>query len=199
MTDQSDDHAEDPSVESAADLAAGEAIASGLVTFGFRPWVRSTCRTAMIFGVGILVLFGGVAWYMRAPDDGFFGRAFAVLAAYTLLFQVSLMKIWWTAGQPAMLLDDTTLGYQPLHTFRPKRIALNRILATSPREGTQSLRVVVEGTRRDRELFLNLAVVKDRHRLTDELTRRLQTQGLTQVGTDALTWSHPRFEESNIL
>lgn len=173
--------------------------ADDLVTFGFRPWVRSTCRTAMIWGVGVLVLFGGVAWYMRAPDDGFFGRAFAVLAGYTLLFQVSLLKIWWTAGEPAMLLDDATLGYQPLHTFRPKRIPFSRVLATSPRLGTQSLRVIVEGKRRDRELFLNLAVVQGRHQLTDELGLRLQRSGLEPVGDDGLSWKRPDFDEPNLL
>ncbi len=183
--------------DSAAEVPAGPP--TGLVTFGFRPWVRSTCRTAMIWGVGVLFLFGGVAWYMRAPDDGFFGRAFAVLAAYTLLFQVSLMKIWWTAGAPAMLLDDATLGYQPLHTFRPKRIPFSRVLATSPRLGTQSLRVIVEGKRRDRELFLNLAVVQGRHHLTDELGRRLQRIGLEPFGTDGLSWRRPGFEEPNLL
>ncbi len=63
----------------------------GSSTFPFRPWVRSTCRRAMIWGVGVLAVVGAVAWVFRSPDEGAFGWAFGVLAAYGLLFWVSLL------------------------------------------------------------------------------------------------------------
>ena len=150
-------------------------------SFAFRAWVRSTCRNAMVWGVGVLAVIGGVAWVFRSPDEGAFGRAFAVLSAYGLLFWVTLFKIWWTAGRPAVVLDDSTIGYQGLHAFRPRRIRFDRILACGMRAGTESLRFVIEGRRRDREFFLNLAVVEKRHRLLDSLGSRLEASGLENL------------------
>ncbi len=150
--------------------------------FPFRPWVRSTCRRAMIWGVGVLAVVGAVAWVFRSPDEGAFGWAFGVLAGYGLLFWVSLLEIWWTAGGPAVEISDHDVAYQPLHGFAPRRVPFHRILACGPKEGTESLRLVVEGLRRDRELFLNLAVVRNKHRLLDELGERLAAAGLQRDG-----------------
>ena len=147
-------------------------------SFPFRPWVRSTCRKAMLWGIGLIALFGGVAWAWRSPDEGVFGWAFAVLSGYGLLFWATLLKIWWTAGRPAVVIEETGIAYQPLHTFGPKRVPFRKILACGPRPGTDSLRVVVEGLRRDRELFLNLAVVQGQHSFKEKLEARLQAEGL---------------------
>lgn len=134
----------------------------------------------MLWGFGALLMLGGVAWTFRSPDDGAFGWAFGVLAGYGLLFWASLLKIWWTAGKPAVLVGREALAYQPLHTFRPKRIAFDKILAMGPRPGTESLRIVIEGLRRDRELFLNLAVVQGHHLLLETLEERLQEDGMVR-------------------
>lgn len=157
-------------------------------SFPFRPWVRSTCRKAMIWGIGVLAVFGGVAFALRDPDEGFIGWAFAVLSAYGLLFWATLLKIWWTAGSPAMVVDEQGLAWQPLHTFRPKRIPWSKILAAGPRPGTDSLRVVIEGLRRDKELFLNLAVVQGQHRFRERLDEQLEREGLTRAGEG---WRRP--------
>lgn len=142
----------------------------------------------MIWGVGVLVVLGGVAWLFRSPDEGVVGWAFAVLSAYALLFWVTLLKIWWTAGKPAVVVGEEHFAYQPLHTFRPRRIPFARILACGPRPGTDSLRLVIEGLRRDREFFLNLAVVQGQHRFKDELEERLALEGLVRTGDG---WSRP--------
>ena len=156
--------------------------------FAFRPWVRSTCRRAMVWGLVALLGLVGVAWMFRSPDDGAFGWAFGVLAGYGLLFWASLLKIWWTAGNPAVVVGKEALAYQPLHTFRPKQIPFKRILAMGPRPGTESLRFVIEGLRRDRELFLNLAVVRGHHRLLETLEERLQEDGMVR---SAEGWERP--------
>ena len=142
----------------------------------------------MIWGIGVLAVVGAVAFVFRSPDEGTFGWAFGVLAAYGLLFWVSLLKIWWTAGGLAVEISELDIAYQPLHGFTPRRIPFDRILACGPREGTESLRVVVEGLRRDRELFLNLAVVQSKHRFLDELALRLQAAGLHRDGDH---WRRP--------
>jgi len=64
------------------------------------------------------------------------------------------------------------------------------VLATGPRPGTQSYRILVEGARADKELFLNLAVVRDRHALLDLLEERLADHGLEKVGDEA--WERPQ-------
>ena len=140
-----------------------------LAAFPFRPWVRSTCRNAMLWGMGVIVLLAGTAWLLRDPSEGFFGKAFAVLLGYTLLFWASLLKIWWTAGKPAIVIDAETLAYQPLQYFSPRRIHFDRVIACGPRPGTESFRFVVDEKDRERELFLNLAVVRDKHLLLEAL------------------------------
>src|SRR6185295_12596150 len=72
------------------------------VTFPFRPWVRSTCRRALLWGVAVVVAIGGIMLALGSGDREAWGRAFGVLLGYSLLFWVSLVKIWWTAGRPAV-------------------------------------------------------------------------------------------------
>lgn len=148
----------------------------------------------MIWGVGVVAAAGGGAWWLERGETQAWGRAFAVLLAYSLLFWASLLKIWWTAGRPAVAMDSEALYYQPLHTFRPNRVPFSKVLACNPRPGTEALRVVVERRGVARELFLNLAVIKGQHRFFDVLAERLEAQGLEQVGTRA--WSRPGWEEA---
>jgi hypothetical protein len=157
--------------------------------FGFRPWVRSTCRKAMGWGIGVIALLGAVAWLLRDPSEGVFGKAFSVLLAYTVLFQASLLKIWWTAGRPAIVIDGSSLSYQPLQYFSPRRIRFDRVLACGPRPGTESFRFVVDERDRERELFLNLAVVRDKHALLELLGERLEAAGLVRTGAES--WERP--------
>jgi hypothetical protein len=161
------------------------------IQFAFRPWVRSTCRKAMLWGTGVIVLLAGVAWFLRDPSEGVFGKAFTVLLGYTVLFQASLLKIWWTAGGPAIEIDGESLAYQPLQYFRPRRILFNRVLSCGPRPGTESYRFVIDDRERgrERELFLNLAVVRDKHALLELLGGGLERAGLERRGDD---WGRPR-------
>jgi hypothetical protein len=156
--------------------------------FPFRPWVRSTCRKAMLWGMGVIMLLAGTAWLLRDPSEGFFGKAFAVLLGYTLLFWASLLKIWWTAGKPAIEIDAESLAYQPLQYFSPRRLRFDRVVACGPRAGTESFRFVVEEKDRERELFLNLAVVRDKHLLLEALGERLERAGLARRGDG---WERP--------
>jgi hypothetical protein len=159
-----------------------------IAAFEFRPWVRSTCVKAMVWGMGVLALLAGVAWFLRDPDSGVFGKAFSVLLGYTLLFWASLLKIWWSAGKSAIEIDRDTLAYRPLQYFSPRRLRFDRVLACGPRPGTESFRFVLDGKRRERELFLNLAVVKDKHRLVELLGERLERAGLERSGDG---WARP--------
>ena len=154
------------------------------VSFPFRPWVRSTSRRALLWGVAVVVLIGAVVFFLRSGERESWGRAFGVLLAYSLLFWVTLIKIWWTAGKPAIAIDGETLAYQPLQYFRPRRIRFDRVAWCGPRPGTESYRFVVEDTERDREreLFLNLAVVRDKHTLLEVLGERLERAGLERRG-----------------
>lgn len=156
--------------------------------YPFRPWVRRVCRRAMLWGIGVLALLGAVVWVLRDPDSGVTGKAFAVLLGYALLFWATLLKIWWTAGRPAVLLEADALAHQPLHALRPRRIPYARILACGPRPGTESQRIVVAGRTRAREFFLNLAVVKGKHDLLQHLGRRLEAEGLVREGGE---WLRP--------
>ncbi|MFQ5350796.1 MAG: hypothetical protein ACE5EG_10175 [Thermoanaerobaculia bacterium] len=164
--------------------------------YPFRPWVRSTCRRAMIWGVGVVGLLGLVAWLFRTPGSAPLGRAFGVLAGYGLLFWLTLLKVWWTAGQPAVEVNDEGVAYQPLHTFRPRRTPWERVLASAPRAGTQSLRLVVRKPRGGaRELFLNLAVIRGQHRLLDQLDRQLGANGLLPIPGREHAWRRPEWVE----
>lgn len=165
------------------------------VSFPFRPWVRSTSRRAMIWGVGAVALMGGVSWWLERGETQAWGRAFGVLLAYSLLFWVSLMKIWWTAGQPAVSLDSGAFYYQPLHTFRPSRIPFASVLACNPRPGTEALRIVVAKKDVARELFLNLAVVKGQHRFLELLEERFLEEGLERIPDREHAWARPDWTE----
>jgi hypothetical protein len=168
---------------------------SGAVAFPFRPWVRSTSRRAMIWGVGVVAVVGAVAWWLERGETQAWGRAFGVLLAYSFLFWASLLKIWWTAGRPAVAVDGEAFYYQPLHTFRPHRVPFAKVLACNPRPGTEALRFVVEKGGTARELFLNLAVVKGQHRFLDLLAERLEAAGLEKVPGRDHTWHRPEWIE----
>jgi hypothetical protein len=118
-----------------------------------------------------------------------------VLLAYSLLFWGTLLKIWWTAGQPAVSLDDEAIYYQPLHTFRPSRVPIASVLACNPRPGTEALRVVVEKKGVARELYLNLAVVKGQHRFLELLEERLSAAGLERIAGRDHSWTRPDWHE----
>ena len=165
------------------------------VSFPFRPWVRSTSRRAMTWGVGAVLAMGAVSWWLERGETQAGGRAFGVLLAYSLLFWATLIKIWWTAGRPAMAVDGEAFYYQPLHTFGPSRIAFASVLACNPRPGTEALRVVVEKGGKARELFLNLAVVKGQHRFLDLLEERLSAAGLEKIPGRDHAWTRPDWTE----
>jgi hypothetical protein len=166
----------------------GRDAAVAVESFGFRPWVRSTCRNAMTWGMGVLALLAGIAWLLRDPSEGVVGKAFAVLLGYAVLFWASLLKIWWTAGKTAIEIDGKALAYRPLQYFSRRRVPFDRVLACGPRPGTESFRIVVDEQGRERELFLNLAVVRDKHRLLEVLGERLAAAGLRRDGE---RWARP--------
>ena len=150
----------------------------------------------MIWGGGITLLFGLVAWWMREPGAAPVARAFGVLMMYAALFLGALLKIWLTAGRPAVILDKEGLAYQPLHLFRPKRILWRSVLAASPKEGTRSYRLVFEFRRgAAKEFFLNLAVVAGSHELLARLGSELEADGLEPVEGEELAWLRPGWEE----
>jgi hypothetical protein len=62
------------------------------------------------------------------------------------------------------------------------------VVACGPRPGTESYRFVVEDKGRERELFLNLAVVRDKHLLLSALGERLEHAGLERRGEG---WERP--------
>lgn len=164
-------------------------------SFPFRPWVRRTSLRAMVWGVGLVLALGAVVWVLSAGERDAWGRAFGVLLAYGLLFLVTLLKIWWTAGRPAVTVDDEALLYQPLHTFRPKRVPFASVLSCAPRPGTEALRFVLARGGSAREFFLNLAIVKGQHRLLELLGERLEAAGLEPVPGGERSWLRPGWEE----
>lgn len=149
----------------------------------------------MIWGIAVAALLGVVVWWMRGPQGWAWDRAFGSLFGYTLLFWLSLAKIWWTAGKPAVTVSAEAVSYQGLHAFRPKRVPLASVLACGPRAGTQSLRLLVERKGVARELFLNLGVIAKRHRFIAALGRRLEQEGLQPVAGARNTWARPGWEE----
>ena len=166
--------------------------------YGFRPWVRNTCRKAMVWGVGLVTLLGVVTWWLKTPGSAPLGRAFGVLALYAALFWLTLLKVWWTAGGPAVILDSIRLGYQPLHTFRLKTIAFDKVQHCAPRAGTQSLRLVHEtAPGKAREFFLNLAVIDGRNEFLDALGERLSDAGLVAFPGKRNTWIRPGWDEAD--
>ncbi len=166
-------------------------------SFPFRSWVRDTCRKATIWGVGIAVFLGGIVWLFRDPQSKPLSRAFGALLLYALLFLVSLAKIWWTAGGAAVVLEQDALAYQPLHTFRPRRIPLDSVLACAPKKQTQSLRFVYEASPgRGREFFLNLGVIQDRTAFLTLLGDKLEERGLVSEPTERWSWRRPGWSEA---
>ncbi len=135
----------------------------------------------MVWGIGVLALLGGLTWLFRQPSTGApLGRAFGVLVFYGVLFLLTLVKIWWTAVRsPAVVLDEETLGYQPLHTFRRRTIPLAGIRSCAMKPGTQSLGFVYRPSPdRERQFFLNLAVVDRRNEFLHELAGKLAPNGV---------------------
>jgi hypothetical protein len=134
----------------------------------------------MLWGLGVLALLGFLAWHYRGPGEAAPGRAFGVLVIYALLFWLTLLKVWWTATKrPAVVVDERVLAYQPLHTFSPRRLALDQVLSCGLRPGTLSLRFVYRASEtRAREFFLNLAVVDRRKEFFERLGEALARAGL---------------------
>jgi len=166
------------------------------MAFAFRPWVRRSCRKAMLWGIGVVALLGGVAWIFKTPGSAPLGRAFGVLLFYGVLFWLTLLKIWWTAGKPAVVVGINFLAYQPLHTFRRRRIPYARMLSCAPRKETESLRIVHEKKPgQGREFFLNLAVVDGRHSFLDLLGERLEAAGLQPFPNEPNSWIRPGWQE----
>ncbi len=166
-------------------------------TFPFRPWVRSTCRKAMVWGMGVILVLAVVVGYFQSTEGQVWAwsRAFGVLLAYSALFWASLLKIYWTAGRPAVVLTGEALAYQPLHLFRPRRVPYERVLAANPRPATESFRLVVAEPRRLRELFLNLAVVQGKHAFLEQLGEQLEASGLERLPGQEHAWRRPGWEE----
>jgi hypothetical protein len=166
------------------------------VAFPFRPWVRAACRKALVYGLAVVAAVAVAAWLLRDPTSGTAGRALQVLLGYFALFWASLIKIWWTAGGPAVVVDERELRYQPLHAFRPRRVPFAAVQAAGPRPGTESLRFVVVGRGGlARELFLNLGVVRGRNELLDALGAALAAAGLEPVPGARHAWRRPGWEE----
>jgi hypothetical protein len=169
--------------------------AATLARFPFRPWVRRACRRALGWGLSGVALLGGIAWVLRTPGVEPVARAFGVLAAYGLLFLATLAKIWWTAGEDAVVLADDALRYRPLHGFRPRSLELGSVLGCAPRAGTQALRFVYRGRRQEeREFYLNLAVIEGRHEFLERLGERLVALGLTRLPDRSDAWARPGWE-----
>ena len=165
-------------------------------SFGFRPWVRKICRRATLWGLGVVGLLGVVLWLSRDPQSEPLNRAFGALLLYGLLFLVSLAKVWWTAGGAAVVLDGEALAYQPLHTFRRRRISLDSVLACAPKAETQSLRLVYEASPgRGREFFLNLGVIQGRTEFLSSLGSELDRRGLAPEPELRWSWRRPGFSE----
>ena len=170
--------------------------AGEIALFPFRAWVRSTCRNAMFWGVGVLVILGGVTWLLRQPGVSPIGRAFSVLVFYGALFLVTLFKIWWTASRsPAVILGSDVISYQSLLHFRPKSLPLDEIVLCRMGVDTENLRFVrLEPSGRAREFFLNLAVVDGRNAFLHLLGRRLESLGLEPRPGQRKSWIRPGYE-----
>ncbi len=154
--------------------------------FPFRPWVRRACVKAALGGVLVVALVAALAAWVAPEGDFAWRRAVQVLAGYGLLFLASLIKIWWTARRPAVVLDREALRWQPLHLFRVRQARYADLLAVGQRAGTESLRLVVEDARGGgaaRELFLNLGLVDGRNEMLAGLDERLRACGLEPLGS----------------
>ena len=149
----------------------------------------------------MVMALGAVAWWFEEGERKAWARAFGVLLAYSFLFLGTLLKIWWTAGRPAVEVDSEGIAYQPLHTFRPRRIPFDRVLSCGPRPGTEALRFVVQKGREGdvaREFFLNLAVIKGQHRFVERLGQGLEVAGLVPVPGRERTWRRLDWDETRL-
>lgn len=163
--------------------------------YPFHPWVRRTCRKALVWGLGVVAILAGITYVLKQPGSVPAARAFGVLMLYSALFWITLAKVWWTAGSAAIMLEDDFVAYRPLHTFSPRRIALDGVLACGPRPGTQALRLVHLGKKgEEREFYLNLAVIKGRHGFLEALGRALERRGLKPVPGETDSWRHPQWD-----
>ncbi len=172
-----------------------EAERDRIRTFPFRPWIRSTSRRAMVWGVGVVAVLGLAACALRGPDSAPLARAFGTLGGYGLLFWLSLLKVWWTAGKPAVVVDGEGIAYQPLHLFKLRTIPFAKVVSCAPRKTTESLRLIHEWRPGEgREFFLNLAVIAGRHELLDLLGERLAAAGLEPVAGEKHSWRRPGWE-----
>jgi hypothetical protein len=150
----------------------------------------------MVWGIGVVAALGLLVWWLRSPGGAPLGRAFGALFGYSFLFWITLAKIWWTAGRPAVVVAETALGYQPLHTFSLRWMPFDRVLACGRRAGTSSLRVVHRvGNNRARELFVNLGVIEGRSRFFEALGERLTAGGLEPVAGEPYAWRRAEWEE----
>lgn len=166
------------------------------IDYAFHPWVRSTCRKALVWGIGVVAILAGITYVLKQPGSVPAARAFGVLMLYSALFWVTLAKVWWTAGSSAIMLEEDSLAYRPLHTFAPRRIALDSVLACGPRPGTQALRLVHLGKKgEEREFYLNLALIKGRHDFLDALGAALERRGLRRVAGESESWRHPEWND----
>jgi hypothetical protein len=165
----------------------------GTVAFAFRPWVRSTSRKAMLWGLALVVAVAAVLVLLEGGERRTWVRAFGVLLGYSVLFWLTLAKIWWTAGRTAVAVGPGAVLYQPLHTWTLRRIELALVLAVDPRPGTEALRFVVARRGVARELFLNLAVVQGRNELLELLGERLVASGLAAVPGRTHSWRRPEW------
>ena len=88
------------------------AVEGAAAVFAFRPWVRSTCKKAMLWGLAVVLAVAGALLLLEQGERGAWVRAFGVLFGYSVLFWLTLAKIWWTAGRPAVAVGDDALWYQ---------------------------------------------------------------------------------------
>jgi hypothetical protein len=161
------------------------------VAFGFRPWVRASCRKALAWGAAVLAALALCVWALGGSSGWAWDRALGSLLGYSLFFWASLAKIWWTAGRPAVTVAEEALFLQALWAFRPRRVPYARVLAAAPRPGTASLALLVERRGVARELYLNLAVVEAGGDLLARLGERLEAAGLAAAPGARSAWARP--------
>ncbi len=145
--------------------------------------------------MGLLAVLAVAIWWLRAPQGWAWDRAFTSLLGYSTLIWVSLVKIWWTAGKPSARVDCEAIYYQPLHLFKPKRVAYSQILAVSPKVQTHSLRLLEERNGVAREHSINLGVVQGRRRFLKILGKKLVEEGLQPIPGKLHSWARPGWDQ----
>lgn len=186
-----------PTHEPAAEpvsVAAATASGGPAERFGFRPWVRRSCRKALFWGLGAAALMALAAWWLRGPYGWNWARGLSVLVVYCLIFGAGLIKVWRTAAGTAVVLDGEALRFQPLHTFRPVAVPFAKILWAGPKTG-QSLRVVFEKRGAVREIFLNLGLIDGRTRFLAAFGERLREGGLEPLPGAWASYARPGWED----